>query len=453
MSRNFRFVAGRQRTALYLLLLAAAGCATAPRPSPEPQAPASATPPPERVPGPAPHPVSAAPQAAGPTAELLGSVTFAATGDIMAHGEVKKAAAAADGGWDALYAPIAPVIGPADIAFGNLETPVAPDHDHGSRPFIFNAPPEMLAALKRAGFKVVLFANNHAYDQDRDGFAESLDRIDASGLKEVGAGRTREAAQAPLRMEVNGVKLAWFGAAQFFNDLGPGHQRNVDDPKQPMANLIDGPAMVAAIAKVRPEVDAVIVSVHWGVEYMEAPRQSEIDLAHQLFEAGADVIIGSHPHVLQPIEVYRAKDGRTCLCLYSLGNFISNQNRQYLPHAQPDKMGDSRDGAIVEFTLEKRRYGPQLTALNLAGVKYVPLWTDNNFFRPKDQAVDIHPIVIDVALRQAHDELEAAEKAAGPKPSKEAAAHLIALKQRIELLELRRKRIVGRLGEDFSGDP
>lgn len=369
-------------------------------------------------------------------------MSFAATGDIMAHGEVKKAALSADGGWDALYAPVVPVIGPADVAFGNLETPCAPKHDHGSRPFVFDAPPEMLAAVKRAGFDVVLFANNHVYDQDRDGFAESLEQIDASGLKEVGAGKTREQAQAPLRVEVHGVKLAWFGAAQFFND-----PKNVDDPKQPYANLLDAKQLTEAIKKVRPEVDAVLVSLHWGVEYMEAPRQSEIDLAHQLFEAGADVIIGSHPHVLQPIEVYRAQDGRSCLCMYSLGNFISNQSRLYLPHASADKVGDPRDGAIVRFTLEKRRYGAAGTAVNLANINYVPLWTDNNYFRPKTAPVDIHPVVIDAELAKLKAELAQLEASKGDKK------RIVEVRQRIDLLSLRRERIVKRLGEDFAGEP
>lgn len=426
----------RRLCVLYLLL---AGCATA-RPAPErqPTRQGPEAPPVVQVPT---HPVAPAPaQSPGP-AELLGSVTFAATGDIMAHGEVKKAASLADGGWDALYAPVAPVIGPADLAFGNLETPCAPKHDHGSRSFVFDAPPEMLAAVKKVGFDVVLFANNHVYDQDRDGFAESLDQLDASGLKEVGAGRTQEAAQAPLRLEVNGVKLAWFGAAQFFND-----PKNVDDPRQPYANLLDPKELIAAIKKVRPEVDAVLVSVHWGVEYMEAPRQSEVDLAHQLFEAGADVIIGSHPHVLQPIEVYRAQDGRTCLCMYSLGNFISNQSRLYLPHASADKVGDTRDGAIVRFTLEKRRYGAAGTAVNLASINYVPLWTDNNYFRPKSAPVDIHPVVIDTELAKDQSELAELESKRGDKK------RIVELRQRIDLLTLRRKRIVQRLGEDFAGD-
>lgn len=384
-----------------------------------------------------------------PAAPLLGAVSFAVTGDIMAHGEVKKAALAADGGFDALYAPIKSVIEPADLAFGNLETPVCPDHDHGSRPFVFNAPPAMLDALERTGFDVVLFANNHVYDQDRDGFTESLGRIEASGLKEVGAGRTRAQAQAPLLLEVHGVKLAWFGAAQFFNN-----PQNVDDPNQPFANLLDGAAMAQAIASVRPQVDAVLVAVHWGVEYMEAPRQAEVDLAHQLFEAGADVIIGSHPHVLQPIEVYRARDGRTCLCLYSLGNFISNQSRQYLPRASADKVGDTRDGAIVRFTLEKRRYGEAGSAVNLAAISYVPLWTDNNYFKAqKSQPADIHPVVIDVELARAREALQKLEAAAAGHSSKEQAAQIIALRQRLDLLTLRRARIVARLGEDFAGEP
>jgi hypothetical protein len=306
----------------------------------------------------------------------------------------------------------------------------------------------MLAALRRAGFDVVLFANNHVYDQDRDGFTESLGRIDASGLKEVGAGKNRAAAQAPLRLDVHGVKLAWFGAAQFFND-----PKNVDDPNQPFANLIDAKQLTEAIAAVRPQVDAVLVSLHWGVEYMAAPRQSEIDLAHQLFEAGADVIIGSHPHVLQPIEVYRAQDGRTCLCLYSLGNFISNQSRLYLPHASADKVGDPRDGAIVRFSLEKRGYGAAGTAVNLADISYAPLWTDNNYFRPKGAPVDIHPVVIDTELARDKSQLDALEKNAGLHPRKEQAGAIILLRQRIDLLQLRRTRIVQRLGDDFAGDP
>jgi poly-gamma-glutamate capsule biosynthesis protein CapA/YwtB (metallophosphatase superfamily) len=430
---------------MYLLL---SGCATVPPPqASRPSEPAAR---PVTVPPavPSPRPVAAAAEPLPPAAALLGTVSFAVTGDIMAHGEVKKAALAADGGFDALYAPTKAVVEPVDLAFGNLETPIAPDHDHGSRPFVFNAPPVMLDALKRTGFDVVLFANNHVYDQDRDGFIESLARIDASGLKQVGGGSSREKAQAPLRLEVHGVKLAWFGAAQFFNN-----PQNVDDPSQPYANLVDGKAMADAIRAVRPDVDAVLVSLHWGVEYMEAPRQAEIDLAHQLFEAGADVIIGSHPHVLQPLEVYRAHDGRTCLCLYSLGNFISNQSRQYLPRASADKVGDPRDGAIVRFTLEKRSYGGAGSAVNLASISYVPLWTDNNYFKAKSAPADIHPVVIDVELTKAREALQKLEASAGKRPDREQAAQIIALRQRLDLLTLRRARIVARLGEDFSGDP
>ena len=427
-----------------------AGCATAPvKPAAEPASNPSAAPVAQQVSRPAltPVPVVVAPPVPLPAAPVLGAVTFVATGDIMAHGAVKEAALAADGGWDALLAPVAPIVGPADVAFGNLETPVAPDHDHGSRSFVFNAPPAMLTALKKVGFDVVLFANNHVYDQGRDGFTESLPRIAASGLKEVGAGATRAAAEAPLMLTVHGVKLAWFGAAQFFND-----PKNVDDPTQPYANLLDPKALAAAIEAVRPKVDAVLVSVHWGVEYMQAPRQSEVEIAHQLFEAGADVIIGSHPHVLQPMEVYRANDGRTCLCMYSLGNFISNQSRKYVAHVQSDKTGDPRDAVFVRFTLEKRDYGQGGTAVDVANVSMVPLWTANNFYRPKHTPPDIHPEVIDTALARDAAELKALQAAPG-EPSKQTRARIVALKREVSLLTLRRARIVSRLGEDFATSP
>jgi poly-gamma-glutamate synthesis protein (capsule biosynthesis protein) len=441
-------VSGQQFTrlfsvALYLLL---SGCVTPTRnvPVQKQESPSASATAPTPL---APRPVKA--QAEQPkVAELLGKVNFVVAGDIMAHTAVLKAATA-QGGFESLYAPVKNIVSSADLAFGNLETPIAPKVNHGSREFVFNAPPEMLAAVKNTGFGVVLFANNHVYDQDRDGFVESLNELDKSGLKYLGAGRTLAEAQAPLRLEVHGVKLAWFGAAQFFND-----PKNVTDPKEPAANLLDAAAMSAAIAAVRPEVDAVLVSLHWGVEYQPAPRQSDIDIAHQLFEAGADVIIGSHPHILQPIEVYQAQDGRTCLCLYSLGNFISNQSRLYLPHASADKVGDTRDGVLVRFTLEKRDYGKAGTAVNLANVSYVPLWTDNNFFRTKDELINIHPVVVDLELARVRDEITQVETEIGAnKPTKAQTKALIALKQRADLLMLRRTRILSRLGEDFSGDP
>ena len=408
---------------------------------------------PQVIPPPGPPPPIYAPRSVqpgapipGPIAPVVGRVSIIATGDIMAHGAVQQSAAA-QGGYPALYAAVRPVIESADLAFGNLETPVAPKHDHGSRPFVFNAPPAMLTALKGAGFRVVLFANNHVYDQDRDGFAESLDSLDASGLSYVGAGRPRAAATAPLRLEVNGVKLAWFGAAEFFND-----PKNVDDPTQPAANLADAEALSAAIAQVRPQVDAVIVAVHWGVEYQAAPRAQEIELAHRWLEAGADVIVGSHPHVIEPLELYPTRDGRLGLVLYSLGNFISNQSRQYVPHVSSDVEGDPRDGVFVRFALEKRDYGRGGVHVNLADLAYLPLWTENNFHRLAGEPVDIHPVVIDAEVQRLRSELAPLE-ATGAATSAEAVAKIVVLERRLDLLLLRRQRIVSRLGEDFAGEP
>src|SRR6202012_6280028 len=94
------------------------------------------------------------------------------------------------------------------------------------------------------------------------------------------------------------------------------------------------------------------------------------------------------------------KDGRTGLVLYSLGNFISNQSRQYVAHASPDAEGDPRDGAFVRFALEKRDYGKGGTAVNLADIAYVPLWSENNFYRAATDKADIHPVVIDAEARR-----------------------------------------------------
>jgi poly-gamma-glutamate synthesis protein (capsule biosynthesis protein) len=389
------------------------------------------------------RPVATAPAEPVLASEAVGQVTLLLTGDLIPHGAVKEVAQA-EGGFGALLAPLGPTVAAADLAFVNLETPVAPRADQGSRSFVFNAPPDLLAGLKQAGFDVVLFANNHVYDQGPAGLAESLGELERSGLAVLGAGRTLADARAPRRFEVHGVKLAWFGAAQFFN-MPPSPAAAAGEPQ---AALLDEEALTQAIRHVRPEVDAVLVSLHWGVEYAPAPRPQEAALAHRLMDAGVDVIVGSHPHVLQPVEFYRTADGRMAACLYSLGNFLSNQSRLYVPRASAESVGDTRDEVLVQLSLVKRRYGEVGTRVDIEAMRYMPLWMENTYYRPPGALLDIHPVLIDdelARLEQARLALEAVPHT----PATQLQA--IALRDRIELLTARRARIFSRLGEEFSG--
>ena len=122
----------------------------------------------------------------------------------------------------------------------------------------------------------------------------------------------------------------------------------------------------------------MVVSLHWGVEYDAQPRAEDVALAHALVEAGALVVLGHHPHVLQPIELHRRPDGRVGVIAYSLGNFVSNQSRNYVHGVTPEKVAATRDGALLRVGLARRDYGRGVVRVEVDGADFVPLWTEND---------------------------------------------------------------------------
>jgi hypothetical protein len=153
----------------------------------------------------------------------ISRITFVSAGDVIPHAPVVQAAAAAaqnqnaapdasrpagDGGWDALFANVADIFRQADFGFVNLETPVAPAHSRGSKPFQFDAPINLLQALKFSGVKIVSFANNHVFDQNYAGFNETQEHLREQGLLFTGAGSSAGAAWNPVIVEKNGIKSA-----------------------------------------------------------------------------------------------------------------------------------------------------------------------------------------------------------------------------------------------------
>ncbi|MHB8418697.1 MAG: CapA family protein [Myxococcales bacterium] len=389
-----------------------------------------------------------------PAPKTIASLTLAATGDIMMHEAVKAAAATLaarnvgsastnHGGFDDLFSSVAPELHRVDLGFGNLEFPVAPRAGRGTKPFVFNASPIVLQALRAAGFSVVSCANNHAFDQGRAGVAETVENVVAAGLAEVGAGRDRAEAELPVQLNIHGIRLAILGFTARFNE-----NLDVDDPKAPRVAPADPAAMQAAVAAARRQADFVIVSIHWGTEYAPAPDPGEEELAHRLVDAGAGLILGSHPHVLQPIEVYPAADGRLALIAYSLGNFISNQSRFYVPGVSHESQADTRDGVLLEIALLKREYLRGPPRVELGEVTLLPLWTDNNALdRERDGKLPerIQVVPIDGALRNAQADL--ATELAAKVPN---ATTVAALQGRIALLADQRSRIVDRLGAQFT---
>jgi hypothetical protein len=349
------------------LVLVAVGCAH-PRTTAQPQGEGSAAP---EAPG--------WPRAGASTTRDAGAgrLTLIATGDILMQETVKAAALAADrrapdggslnhGGFDALFADVSALFQQDDsLAFGNLESPIAPSSDGGVRPFVFDGPPEVLAALKGIGFEVLSCANNHAYDQGRAGLVETVASVKQAGLSPVGAGPDRASARAPVIVERNGLRLGFLAYTTRLND-------NLNGAKEqlPEVNFADPVRMEEEVKALALRVDAVIVSLHWGTEYAVSPEAEQVALAHRLVDAGALVLLGSHPHVLQRLERYGTG---ASLIAYSLGNFVSNQSRHYVLDVDPVSEGDPRDGIALAITFERTASGTKIV-----GAGYRPIWTENN---------------------------------------------------------------------------
>jgi poly-gamma-glutamate capsule biosynthesis protein CapA/YwtB (metallophosphatase superfamily) len=208
------------------------------------------------------------------------------------------------------------VLREADIAMVNLECPITDRGVRQSKPFTFRMRPECSPAVREAGIDIVNLANNHIYDFGKDGLFDTIEYLDSLGVLHVGAGRTAQEAHRGVVMDIRNVKIGFLGyygggEAPAARGMNPGvADRNIQ-------------AIARDVGRMRRQdsVEYVVVSFHWGVEKAQYPEASQVSFAHAAIDAGANVVIGHHPHVLQGIERY--KDG---VIVYSLGNFIFGGN-------------------------------------------------------------------------------------------------------------------------------
>jgi len=406
--------------------------------------------------------------AVAPYPHELAQVSFAVAGDVIPHEPVRAAAAAAgDGaaGWGALFADVSDVFKGTDFGFVNLETPVAPTHSHGSKPFMFDAPIALIDALKANGIKLVSFANNHVMDQGWAGFTETREHLREQGLLFVGSGDTGSQAWQPVIVEANGIKVGWLGMTRWLNG-----NRNPDKDDQPHVNFfpypnesggapgMDEAGVLEAIKQARLKCDLLVVSIHWGIEYAPAPRPEDVETAHKILEAGASVIVGHHPHVLEPVETYRTTDGRDAVIFYSLGNFLSNQSRTYVDGLMPDKEGDPRDEMIGLFAAVRKDYGPAGVRVELGHVGVLPVWGENNrneLARGRAKIAIIRPVLIDREMPRLQGRLDELTTLNTPTTPLTAAQkqEFIEVTSQLKLLDDRRKQIVARVGDEYITDP
>lgn len=216
-----------------------------------------------------------------------------------------------------LFANISSFIKSYDIAFANLECPLSDRGKAVGNLYSFRADPKYADGLKNSGFTLFSLANNHIFDYGKDALMDTITNLNKNSLDIAGAGLNQNEARAPKLIKKNDLTFAFFA---FVVDVPFGGIVNFDNTPAPAQASIN--EITEEIKKIRPSVDFIIVSFHWGLEYASHPTEKQKELAHKSIDAGADLILGHHPHVLQGIEKYHDK-----YIFYSLGNFVFDQHQ------------------------------------------------------------------------------------------------------------------------------
>ena len=290
------------------------------------------------------------------------NINMSVIGDIMCHNSQYVDAFNSSGNtydFSYVFENIKKYIEPADIAIGNLETTFAGSEVGYSNYPRFNTPEQLATNLKDLGIDVLSTANNHSLDTNYSGLVSTLDYLDKAGISHMGTYASEEAQNTILVKDVNGIKIAFLAFTYGTNGIP------VPKGKDYCVNLIDEDFILEQLNLAKEQnPDLICVNMHWGTEYQNKQNSEQEDLANLLFNNGVDIILGSHPHVLQPMEkrTVTLEDGSTkdCFVIYSLGNFISGQNAD-----------NTRNSAILNISITKDSETEE-TYLN--SVSYVPIY-------------------------------------------------------------------------------
>ncbi len=237
----------------------------------------------------------------------------------------------------------------ADIVFGNLETSITPGREISTGEMVFRSNPGTETALKDAGFNLLSLANNHTMNFGTKGLKDTFKYLEQAGIKYVGAGENDQEAYQPVYVESNRIKFAFLA-----------YQNPKIVPKSYGATsnnagtaFMDTEKMAKAVKEAKQQADFVIVSMHAGDEYTAKPNGSQINFARSAIDAGADLVVGHHPHVVQPTEKYKNK-----YIFYSLGNFIFDQMWSQ----------DTKRGLAVKIFFTKDK---------ITGISFLPVIIEN----------------------------------------------------------------------------
>lgn len=286
------------------------------------------------------------------------NIKMTVIGDIMCHNsQYKDAYDGSTYDFSYVFDDIKDYISSADIAVGNLETTFAGKERGYSNYPRFNSPEQLAYNLKDTGIDVLCTANNHSMDTNYLGVVSTLDFLDDAGISHMGTSRTAEEQNQILVKDVNGIKIAFLAFTYGTNGIP------VPSANSYCVNLIDKDLILKQLELAKAqEPDLICVNMHWGLEYQNVQNSDQEDWADFLFENGVDVILGSHPHVLQPMEkrTVTLEDGTTknCFVIYSLGNFISGQTKKNTRTSIILNINFTKDGETGKTTIGDVSYVP-----------------------------------------------------------------------------------------------
>ena len=314
--------------------------------------------------------------------EKTASVTIGATGDVLLHTRVVEGGLDSETGeynYDNIFTYFKDYVSAVDYSVANMEGTLAGDnngYEYGGYPR-FNAPDAIMDAAKAAGFDMMLTANNHSYDTGTVGFERTQEVIAQRGMDHIGTRPDAETKNYLVR-NIGGIQV---GMTCYTYETGKNSSGNktlngigLSAEDSALVNTFDYQNLDVFYQNLDKEIgemkaagaEFIVMFIHWGSEYNTTPNERQTEMAQALCELGVDVIVGNHPHVIQPIQLLTAEDGRNTLCLYSTGNAVSNIRREdgYGVHTE--------DGMLFTFTLARYTDGTVL----LESADVLPTWVN-----------------------------------------------------------------------------
>lgn len=363
----------------------------------------------------------------------VSTATVAATGDLLMHEPIITHSKFDDGyNFDLIYTYLKDYASKVDYSVANLETTlrgIEDGYEYSGYPQ-FNCPDEIVDATKNAGFDMLLTANNHSYDTRYKGMIRTLEVIDEKGLDRLGIIKEETEKRYTVK-EINGIKIGMI-CYTYETDTEPdeialnGIALNEDAEKRVNAfsygELDTFYETIEGQFKAMKEdgAEALVLFIHWGDEYQVKQNKKQSAIAQKLCDLGVDVIVGGHPHVVQPIDLLTSESdpNHKTVCLYSMGNAVSNQRRERMNL----KTGHTEDGVLFQFTFAK--YSDGTVVLENADI--LPTWV--NMFTSKATGKKVYQIIpldtektdwkeafdlTDTSKKKAEESLERTQKIVG----------------------------------------